>query len=208
MSKNWRELISQPKYGIKTEKDVFVPVRDGIRLCMNIYRPDAGGKFPALLAMGGYGKELQEVLIPPQPLQKSPLWDGNIEAGDTPDVVSRGYVHVIGDVRGVGQSEGEHTGVFSSQEGRDGADVVEWIAQQPWCDGNVGMIGYSYYGGIQLKVAIEQPPHLKAVFVSHILNDFYRDSMAYVGGVIGLFHYGIWDGRHGTSGYAPKNAPP
>ena len=106
MSGKWRERISQPEYGIKTEKDVYAPVRDGTRLCVNIYRPDKGGKFPALLAMGGYGKELQEMLLPPQPLQKSAVWDGNIEAGDTPDIVSRGYVHVIADARGTGKSEG------------------------------------------------------------------------------------------------------
>jgi predicted acyl esterase len=86
MSQNWRELISQPKYGIKAEKDIFVPVQDGTRLAVNVYRPDAEGRFPALLAMGGYGKELQEVLIPPQPLYKSALWDGNIEAGDTSEI--------------------------------------------------------------------------------------------------------------------------
>jgi hypothetical protein len=206
MSNNWRERISQPKYGIKTEKDVYVPVRDAIRLCVNIYRPDAGGKFPALLAMGGYGKELQALLLPPQPLFKSALWDGNIEAGDIPDVVSRGYVHVIGDVRGIGQSEGEYSGMRSAQEGRDGHDVVEWIAQQPWCDGNVGMIGYSYYSNIQLNVAIEQPPHLKAIFISHLASDCYRDYV-YNGGVLSLMNYGLWDGRHGTSGCAPKNAP-
>ena len=67
------------------------------------------------------------------------------------------------------------------------------------------MIGYSYYGKIQLKVAIEQPPHLKAVFVSHVGADMYRD-FAYSGGVLSLFFYGLWDGRHGTSGFAPKNA--
>ena len=106
MGKNWRELISQPKFGITKEKDVFAPVRDGIRLCVNIYRPKSPGKFPALLAMGGYGKELQEVLIPPQPLHKSAVWDGNIEAGDTPDIVPRGYVHIVADARGNGKSEG------------------------------------------------------------------------------------------------------
>ena len=204
MKKDWRELISKPRYGIKVQKDVFVPVRDGTRLALNIYRPDAKGKFPALFAMGGYGKELQEVLIPPQPLHKSAVWDGNIEAGDTSDIVPRGYVHVIGDARGTGQSEGELPGLWSQQEGRDGADIVEWIARQPWCDGNVGMVGYSYYGGIQLKVAIQQPPHLKSIFVSHVSYDLYRD-MVYVGGVLSLFMYGLWDGRHGTSGYAPKN---
>ena len=129
MSNLWRELISQPEYGIRTEKDVFIPVRDGTRLCVNIYRPEADGKFPALLAMGGYGKELQEVLIPPQPLRKSAVWDGNIEAGDTPDIVPRGYVHIVADARGTGKSEGEYPGMWSSQEGRDGYDLVEWIAQ-------------------------------------------------------------------------------
>ncbi len=206
MNKNWRELISQPKYGIKEERDIYVPVRDGVRLAVNVFRPDVPGKFPALLAMGGYGKELQELLIAPQPLSKSAVWDGNIEAGDTTEIVARGFVHVIGDVRGTGSSEGEYSGLGSSQEGRDGCDVVEWIARQPWCDGNVGMIGYSYYGQIQLKVAIEQPPHLRAIFVSHVGADFYRD-FAYSGGVLSLFWYGLWDGRHGTSGFAPKNAP-
>jgi uncharacterized protein len=205
MKKDWRELISQPQYGIKIEKDVFVTVRDGVRLAANIYRPDAKGKFPALLAMAGYGKELQEELIPPQPLNKSALWDGNIEAGDTSNIVPRGYVHVIADSRGTGDSEGEFMGMWKQQEGRDGADIVEWIAKQPWCDGNVGMIGYSYYGGMQLKVAIQQPPHLKAIFVSHCSSDFYRD-FSYSEGILGLFLYGLWDGRHGTSGFAPKNA--
>jgi predicted acyl esterase len=204
MSKNWRELISQPQYGIIAERDIFVPVRDGVRLAVNVYRPDARGKFPALLAMGGYGKELQEALIPPQPLYKSALWDGNIEAGDTTEIVPRGYVHVIGDVRGIGKSEGEYPGMGTPQEGIDGADVIEWIAGQPWCDGNVGMIGYSYYGGMQLRVAIQQPPHLKSIFVSHIHADSYRDN-AYSGGVLSLFLYGLWDGRHGTSGFAPRN---
>jgi hypothetical protein len=94
--------------------------------------------------------------------------------------------------------------MWSTQEGKDGHDIVEWIAQQPWCDSNVGMIGYSYYGKIQLKIAIQQPPHLKAIFVSHVCSDFYRE-MVYMGGVLSLFLYGLWDGRHGTSGFAPKN---
>jgi predicted acyl esterase len=205
MKKDWRELISQPQYGIKVEKDVFVTMWDGVRLAVNVYRPDARGKFPALFAMGGYGKELQEVLIAPQPLYKSAVWDGNIEAGDTPNIVPRGYIHVIADARGTGESEGEYYGMAVQQEGKDGADIIEWIAQQPWCDGNVGMIGYSYYGNMQLKVAIQQPPHLKAIFVSHLMTDFYRDS-AYSGGILRLFLYGLWDGRQGTSGHAPRNA--
>lgn len=92
---NWKERISQPEYGIKVEKDVFVLMRDNVRLAVDVYRPDTDGKFPALLAMGGYGKELQDLLIAPQPMKKSAVWDGNIEAGDTQEIVPRGYVHVI-----------------------------------------------------------------------------------------------------------------
>lgn len=204
MKKDWREFISQPTYGIKAEKNIYVPMRDEVRLAVDIFRPDARGKFPALLAIGAYGKELQKCLIPPQPLAKSAVWDGNIESGDTTEIVPRGYAHVLGDIRGSGDSEGEYPYMWSSQEGRDGYDLVEWIARQPWCDGNVGMIGYSYYGGIQLKTAIEQPPHLRAIAPGHVSADNYEH--VYSGGIIGLFHYGIWDGRHGTSGYAAKNA--
>ena len=74
MNSDWRSKISQPRIRhVKesVERDVYVPMRDGVRLAVNIYRPDAKGKFPALLAIGGYGKELQEELIPPQPLNKS-----------------------------------------------------------------------------------------------------------------------------------------
>jgi hypothetical protein len=195
--------LNKTEYGVKAERDVYVTVRDGVLIAVNIYRPDAEGRFPALLAMGGYGKELQECLIPPQPMEKSALWDGNIEAGDTPEIVKRGYVHVIGDVRGTGKSKGEWCGIGSTQEGKDGYDVIEWIAQQPWCNGNVGMIGYSYYSQTQMATAVQQPPHLRAIFVSHVWADYYGE--VYNEGVINLFFYGHWDGRQGTSGYAPKN---
>ncbi|MDP6178911.1 MAG: CocE/NonD family hydrolase [Desulfatiglandales bacterium] len=75
-----------------------------MRLAVDVYHPDTDSKFPALLAMGGYGKELQDLLIAPQPMKKSAVWDGNIEAGDTPGIVPRGYVHVIADARGTGIS--------------------------------------------------------------------------------------------------------
>ena len=107
MGKDWRALISQPRYRIRAEEDVYVTMRDGVRLAVDIFRPDAPGKFPALPAMSPYGKEGQKILLPPQPLDKSALWDGNIEAGDTNDIVSRGYVHVIVDIRGTGYSEGQ-----------------------------------------------------------------------------------------------------
>jgi predicted acyl esterase len=201
MDKKWRELISQPQYKVKVDRDIYVTTRDGVRLAINVFRPDAEGKFPALLAMSGYGKEEMELLMAPQPLARSAVWDGNIEAGDFNDIVPRGYVHIIGDVRGTGRSEGQ----FPGPEGKDNYDIIEWAAQQPWCNGNVGMVGYSYFSMTQMQTAIEQPPHLKCIAVSHVLSDFYRD-LGYHGGVLSLMGYGVWYGRHGTSGFAPNNA--
>ena len=203
MGKDWRALISQPRYGITAEEDVYVTMRDGVRLAVDIFRPAAPGKFPALLAMSPYGKEGQKILLPPQPLDKSALWDGNIEAGDTNDIVSRGYAHVIVDLRGTGYSEGQYVGLHAKAEGEDGHDLVEWIAERPWCNGNVGMTGYSYFGEVQLATAAEQPPHLKSIYPTGVWADLYR--MAYPGGTLCLFIYGLWDGRLGTSGYAPRN---
>ncbi len=201
--KDWHELISQPKYSVKEEKDIYVTMRDGVRLAVDIYRPDVPGKFPALLAMSPYGKEVQKLPIPPQP-QGGPLWEGVAEAGDIDYIVPRGYVHVVADIRGTGYSEGEYVGFLSKQEAKDGYDLIEWIARQPWCDGNVGLVGMSYFGGIQPWVAIEQPPHLKAIMPVGAWTDTYRHFM-YHGGIICTFFYGLWDGRGGDAGYAGKN---
>ena len=161
-----KEQSAQPEYKVKPKETVMVPMRDGVRLAVNIFRPDAEGKFPALLALSGYGKDLQSLPqlpqghIGPDGQVLSLVWDGTIEAGNTKQIVGRGYVHVVGDIRGCGDSEGEHVGRFSPEEAQDGYDLIEWLAQQPWCDGNVGLVGISYYACIQIIIAAEQPPHL------------------------------------------------
>jgi predicted acyl esterase len=195
-----------PTYNMRTEKNVMVPARDGVRLAVDIYRPDAPGKFPALLGMSPYGKAIQTLPYPfPQPAPdytdefKTALWDGNIEAGITKEIIARGYAHVIGDLRGSGDSEGENTG-DAKQEGQDYHDVVEWLAKQPWCDGNIGGIGMSYYAMTQVAGAMEQPPHLKA-----IAPFFYHERGVSPNGIINPMHFWLYDGRDGTSGYAPKN---
>ena len=150
-----------PEYGMITEKDAAVPMRDGINLSVDIYRPDAPGRFPALLAFAIYNKDFQgpdiKDVLPPQPSWSS-LWTGPIEAGDTKFFTSRGYVHVIGSPRGVGKSDGGGSRQWDSY------DLIEWIASQPWCDGRVGMVGISGFGAEQFHVARQNPPHLKAIF--------------------------------------------
>lgn len=191
---------------MKVEKNIMVPMRDGVCLAVDIYRPDTPGKFPVLLAMSPYGKAIQTLPYPfPQPAPdydnefKMGLWDGNIEAGITSEILARGYIHVIGDIRGSGDSEGEDCG-DPTQEGRDYCDVVEWLAKQPWCDGNVGGIGMSYFAQVQVSAALEQPPHLKAIAPL-----FWHERVVASNGIITPMHYWLYDGRDGTSGYAPKN---
>lgn len=197
----------KPICKMKVEKNVYVPMRDGVRLAVDIYRPNSPGRFPALFALSPYGKAIQTLPIPQQPeaeyspQYKTAIWDGNIEAGDTQYIVSRGYAHVIGDLRGMGDSEGESIGAFPKTEGEDGHDLVEWLSQQPWCDGNVGGIGMSYFGYIQVKVALEKPPHLKAI-APFFWHDFAAINTT---GIIQSFWQGLWDGRNGTSGFAPRN---
>src|ERR1700754_1359389 len=144
------------------ERNVFVSMRDGQRLSVDVFRPDGDGPFPVLVALGPYGKDIQSLPIPPQPPQ-SPVYAREIEAGDPRYLTANGYVHVIADVRGIGRSDGEYTGWMSADEARDGHDLVEWAAQQSWSDGNVGMIGISYFACTQMEAAVERPPHLKAI---------------------------------------------
>jgi putative CocE/NonD family hydrolase len=194
---------------IARDIDVMVPMRDGVNICVDVYRPEAAGKFPALLAFAIYNKDFQgpdvAEALPPQPAW-SPLWTGPLEAGDTKFFVSRGYVHVIGSPRGVGKSQGG-----GSREW-DCYDLIEWIAAQPWCDGNVGMVGISGFGAEQLAVAKKQPPHLKAIFPFDSRGAFgefggFRDE--YPGGVIHLFRYlvGHFSAIHQNKG-APAALPP
>src|SRR3990172_6594232 len=107
MTQDWQERLSQPGYTVKTEKDVYVTMPDGVRLAADVYRPDAEGTFPALLSYSPYSKEFQKLPVPPYQ-QSTQIGNGGIEAGDTDFFVSRGYAHVIVDARGSGNSEGAY----------------------------------------------------------------------------------------------------
>jgi predicted acyl esterase len=185
-------------------KDLRVPMRDGVHLVADAYHAQGDAPRPALVALSPYGKELQALALtmPPQ-RRPSPLWDGCIEAGDIARVVKEGYVHVIGDVRGSGGSEGEHIGNYNAGGvplGRDAYDFIEWVAVQPWCNGVVGMIGISYFGSMQIYAAAERPPHLKAIFVSGGHFDFYETT--YHGGIMWFMPRAAREGRGGDSGWA------
>ncbi len=129
---------------IVIEKDVAVPMRDGVVLRADVYRPAGDGPFPVLVYRTPYGKH--EAVQSYQTHRRA---------------VERGYAVVLQDVRGRYASDG----VFDPyrQEGADGFDTIEWAARQPWSDGNVGTYGLSYPGAVQWFAAVESPPALKAM---------------------------------------------
>jgi hypothetical protein len=127
-------------------------MRDGIQLLADVFRPTAPGRYPVLIAASPYPRQIQDLGAPM----------GFIEAGASDFFVPRGYVHVIANLRGTSGSGGIF-GFFDGQERKDMYDLVEWAAEQPWSDGNVGMVGISYFAMTQLEAAVERPPHLKAI---------------------------------------------
>ena len=155
--------LSAPVHGMRSDEDVAVAMRDGVSLLADVHRPDADGRFPALISASPYPRQIQDLGAPM----------GFIEAGASDFWVPRGYVHVIANLRGTGGSGGTF-GFFDAQERRDMHDLVEWAAVQPWCDGNVGMIGISYFAMTQLEAAVERPPHLRAIFPVAVTHDLYE----------------------------------
>jgi len=135
--------IAPPAETIK-ENDVAVPMRDGVVLRADIWRPAGEGKFPVLVYRTPYDK------------RRAPESYATYRKA-----VERGYVVVMQDVRGRYASAGEF--LPYQQDGKDGYDTIEWAAKQPWSNGAVGTFGLSYPGAVQWLAAMERPPHLKAM---------------------------------------------
>jgi len=184
------EKLSKPIYRVKEERDVWMALRDGTKLCVDVFRPDTTDKVPALLTWAAYGKTIQSMKrgsLPPESL----LFDHSLEAGDIDFFVKRGYAFIIPDPRGIGKSEGEFLGVYNPQEQQDTYDVIEWLAQLPWCTGNVAMAGYSYFGIIQMLAAAQQPPHLRCIMPLSFTDDYYQHG--YYGGVANTYMSMYWE---------------
>lgn len=155
--------LSQPEFSTRRTNNVSIAVRDGTLLLADLFQPDAEGRFPALLSFSAYPRQIQDV--------GAPL--GFIEAGASDFFVPRGYVHVIANARGTGGSGGTWT-LLDGQEREDLYDLIEWIAAQPWCNGQVGMLGISYFAMAQLAAAVTKPPHLKAIAPLMTTDDVYE----------------------------------
>ena len=150
---------------MRTLFDARVPVRDGIELSTDIWLPAAEGEFPAILLR--------------TPYQKAPQFSRYA----LEYFVRHGYAVVLQDVRGRGDSDGEFNFYFG--EGEDGYDTIEWIARQPWSNGDVGMSGGSYLGTVQWLAARERPPHLRCIIPTAASGRLF-DELPYLGGAFRL----------------------
>lgn len=157
--------LSQPIHTVTRDNDVPATMRDGVDLLVDVHRPAEPGRYPVLIAASPYPRQIQNLGVPA----------GIVEAGASDFFVPRGYVHVIANCRGTGGSGGTF-GFFDGQERRDMHDLVEWAAAQAWSNGEVGMVGISYFAGTQMEAAVEQPPHLKAIMPIAGTFDLYQSS--------------------------------
>lgn len=156
---------SPPRYDVVSELGVPIGMRDDVKLYADVFRPYAPGQsFPALIAFSPYTRLLQSSVVRL----------GQNEAGVTEFWVPRGYAHVIVDARGTGDSEGAYD-LLGREEQADVVELIEWVAEQSWCNGNVGMVGCSYFAMIQVLVAPHRPPSLKAIFPYDGATDIYRE---------------------------------
>ena len=151
--------------GVRVDTALAVPMRDGIVLRADVWRPAAGERFPALVYRTPYGR--------------GAAVSG---AGLVRAAVARGYAVVLQDVRGRYGSGGEFEPY--RHEGKDGYDTIEWAAHQTWSTGAVGTFGLSYPGAVQWLTAIEQPPALKAIV----------PAMTYAAPESFWYSGGVWDG--------------
>jgi putative CocE/NonD family hydrolase len=176
-------LAAQP-YPDVVSRSQYVAVRDGTRLAVSIYRPATGTtavniRLPVVFAFTPYRARFRD---PDGKVTEAALGD-NLGLRS---LIRAGYVVAVADVRGKGASFGHRRGFQDRTEARDGYDLVEWLADQPFADGKVGMVGCSYLGGSAFQVATTAPPSLKAAFIG--ASDLDKYAFVRNGGITAQFN--------------------
>jgi uncharacterized protein len=168
--------------GIVCERDVPVRMRDGVTIYTDIYRPEGGKNLPAIVAWSLFGKRAgyqgQQVMgVPEGALSPGAKFEGP----DPAYWCHQGYAVINPDSRGVGNSEGD-IAFWGTGDGEDGYDLIEWVADQEWCNGRVGMAGNSWLAIAQWYIAVQKPPHLTAIAPWEGQADWYREGL-FPGGI-------------------------
>jgi len=156
------------------ESNIFIEMTDGVRLAATLYLPETQGPWPALLEAYPYRKD--DLSVWPEDYRR--LRD----EGD--------YAVCRLDVRGTGTSEGVALDEYPPGEADDLCEVLEWLAEQEWCTGAVGMFGTSYSGFNTIHTAMRQPPALKAIIPIYASDDRYTDDIHFGGGIRKAIEFG------------------
>jgi len=182
--------------GLRVLWDVEVPVRDGAILRADVFLPLDDKPVPVILSHGcyakgisfqeGYAQQWSRMVADFPEIERHgsnqfQCW----EVADPERWVPGGYAVVRVDSRGAGRSPGVQQ-LWSQQEVHDYYDAIEWAGGQPWSDGNVGLLGISYYAANQWRVAALKPAHLKAIVPWEGASDLYRE-LYYHGGIRSTF---------------------
>jgi putative CocE/NonD family hydrolase len=162
-------IVTRFPRAIREIEHLLIPMRDGTKLAARIWLPQDAERdpVPAILEYLPYRKR-----------------DGTYDrdALTHPYFAGHGYAGVRVDIRGSGESGGLLTDEYSLQEQDDALEVIAWLAAQPWCSGQVGMMGISWGGFNALQVAARRPPALKAIITICSTDDRFRDDVHYMGG--------------------------
>jgi putative CocE/NonD family hydrolase len=174
-AESYPDVVSQSRY---------VAVRDGTKLAMSIYRPTVDGKpvakrLPVIFVFTPYRGRFRG---PDGKVHETAL-DDNLGLRS---LLRAGYVVAVADVRGKGASFGHRRGFQDRTEARDGYDLIEYLAKQPFSDGNVGVDGCSYLGGSAFQIATTAPPALKAAFIG--ASDLDKYAFVRNGGITAQFN--------------------
>jgi predicted acyl esterase len=190
---------------LKVELDVDIATRDGSTLVANVFRPDAEGRYPAIMTLGPYPKDIHF-----KDWDRLGFYARLQEHGPhmhwetvNPDWwVPQGYVVIRIDARGTGKSKGRPT-ILSMREAEDFYDAIEWAAAQPWCSGKVAVMGISYYAMNAWRVASLRPPHLAAIVPWEGALDLYREANRH-GGIASNTFTRAWSANVDKHTHAPQ----
>ena len=165
--------------GVRRIDHAWIPLSDGTRLAARIWLPEDAEERPV------------PGLLEAIPYRKNDSTSVS-DAGRHGYFAQHGYASVRVDIRGSGDSDGILLDEYLAQEQDDLVEIIAWIAAQPWCDGGVGMFGYSWGGFAALQAAARRPPALKAIVSVASTDDRYADDVHYMGGCLLAYYLLSW----------------